>query len=253
MPSGQTWRSGRNVLVVVAAPSEAKAVAAALNCNPPICNWEPVPAGEGWSLIRSGVGKVNATIATTRALATFTQPPIVLNLGVCGALPSITNSPALPLLSIVLATASGYSDEGALTTTGFIDMSSLGFPMWDGASADKGRSSLINTDPPLRATLESALRPHFTTRLHLGPIATVSTCSGTDAAAHETAARTSAIAEAMEGAAIAHALQPIANTAHNFAELRVVSNTTGDRDKQTWDLPGSLAMLTQLTVALRSA
>ena len=158
----------------------------------------------------------------------------------------------LPMLSVVVASASGYADEGAITPSGFMDMATLGFPMWDGARADKGRCSAIATDPALRDALASTLRVSLHDRVHVGGIATVSTCSGTDASARDTAARTGAVAEAMEGAAVAHALGPRGGVVAGFAEIRVISNTTGDRDRQVWDLPGSLAMLTRVAAALRS-
>ena len=54
------------------------------------------------------------------------------------------------------------------------------------------------------------------------------------------AARTKAVAEAMEGAAVVHAARRLGVPA---IELRVISNTTGDRDNQKWDLAGALAAL----------
>jgi futalosine hydrolase len=60
--------------------------------------------------------------------------------------------------------------------------------------------------------------------------------------------RTGAVAEAMEGAAVAL-------VAHRLripmAEVRVVSNTTGSRPRQVWDLKGALARLSDLAAALR--
>ena len=89
---------------------------------------------------------------------------------------------------------------------------------------------------PVDARLLSRLAGHFRT----GPIATVATCSGTGTAAEEVVARTGAIAEAMEGAAVVHAARRQRVPA---IELRVVSNTTGDRDRQRWDLTGALSVL----------
>lgn len=67
----------------------------------------------------------------------------------------------------------------------------------------------------------------------IGPIATVATCSGTDAAAAEVVRRTGALAEAMEGAAVVHSSRRLHIPA---IELRVISNTTGDRPKQKWEI-----------------
>ena len=41
----------------------------------------------------------------------------------------------------------------------------------------------------------------------------------------------------MEGAAVVHAARRLHLPA---IELRTISNTTGDRDRQHWDLPGAL-------------
>jgi futalosine hydrolase len=44
----------------------------------------------------------------------------------------------------------------------------------------------------------------------------------------------------MEGAAVVHAARRLGVSA---IELRVISNTTGDRDNQEWDLAGAMAAL----------
>ena len=71
-------------------------------------------------------------------------------------------------------------------------------------------------------------------------IATVAICSGTDEAANEVVKRTGAIVEAMEGAAVVHAATRLSIGA---IELRVISNTTGDRNKQQWRLVEALDSL----------
>ena len=68
----------------------------------------------------------------------------------------------------------------------------------------------------------------------------MATCSGTDAAARSVAERTRAVAEAMEGAAVVHAARRLRVPA---IELRAISNTTGERDGQQWDLPAALDAL----------
>ncbi len=49
----------------------------------------------------------------------------------------------------------------------------------------------------------------------------------------------------MEGAAVVHAARRLHAPA---IEIRVVSNTTGDRERQRWDLP---AALRELSAAMR--
>lgn len=78
-----------------------------------------------------------------------------------------------------------------------------------------------------------------------GVIATVSWCSGDDGCAAGVVSRTGAIAEAMEGAACAVATQ-LSDPSIRTGELRVISNTTGNRSKQVWDL--DLALKNLITV-----
>jgi futalosine hydrolase len=68
----------------------------------------------------------------------------------------------------------------------------------------------------------------------------VATCSGTDAAAHAVRTRTGAMAEAMEGAAVVHAARRAGVPA---IEIRSISNTTGDRAKQQWNIAAAFAAL----------
>jgi nucleoside phosphorylase len=71
----------------------------------------------------------------------------------------------------------------------------------------------------------------------VGGVATVSTCSGTDVLAARVCERTGAVAEAMEGAAVALVGARLGVAA---GEVRVISNTTGERSRQVWDLPTAL-------------
>jgi futalosine hydrolase len=80
---------------------------------------------------------------------------------------------------------------------------------------------------------------------HQGRIAAVSECSGTDARATEIVKRTNAIAEGMEGAAIALVAQRLRR---QWAEIRVISNTTGDRDRQVWKAKDAAEQLGDLAI-----
>jgi futalosine hydrolase len=66
-----------------------------------------------------------------------------------------------------------------------------------------------------------------------GTFVTVSTCTGTNAAAYAIEARTGGIVENMEGAAVAH-------VAHLYGvpvgEVRGISNIVTDRDTGAWRL-----------------
>jgi len=209
--------SDRVWVVVGATPTEL----AALGLDPPPPHLV---------LIRSGVGKASAAAAIARALDPERHAG-VLSIGLAGALPGS----GLAIGDIVIASHMILADEGSQNPDGFRDIASMGFgPMPDGSVSAPATPNLV-------ALLGSAIPG-----ARIGPIATVSTCSGTDARASEIAARTGAIAEAMEGAAVAIAAAHVAGPAFPVAEIRAISNTTGDRPKQVWDLARGFAALTRI-------
>lgn len=194
-------------------------------------------AAGAW-LVVSGVGKSNAAGATAFAL-TRIEPRCAwaLNLGVAGALPRSggDDRSRAQLRQCVVATASVFADEGLAAPDGFTDVAAMGFPPLDGsagmaAPCDKRLVELLASSADAR-----------------GPIATVSTCSGTDALARAVAQRTGAIAEAMEGAAVGLVA---ARLGVPFAELRTISNFTGDRPSQTWDIRGALERMERAVATL---
>jgi futalosine hydrolase len=195
------------ILVVTSVRAETKAIGAL----------------DGVTVVTAGIGRANAAVAAAEAIlcgdAAFDA---VLSAGVAGALPDS----ALAIGDAIVATACVYAEEGLATPAGWLDMTGLGFSLGD----------FEGNAVPVDAGLLGKLEPRF----RCGPIATVATCSGTDAAAREVVRRTGAIAEAMEGAAVVHAARRLGVPA---IELRVISNTTGDRDRQQWDLRGALEAL----------
>jgi futalosine hydrolase len=166
-------------------------------------------------VIVSGIGRVNAAAATTAALLEEGPFDGVLSVGIAGALPGSMLQPG----ELVVATACVYMEEGLLTPDGFQDTASMGFPLGD----FEGN----------RVPVDAALTRFLPGPRHDGPIATVATCSGTLALAAEVERRTGAIAEAMEGAAVVHAAKRLGIAG---SEIRVISNTTGDRPGQVWNI-----------------
>lgn len=219
-------------LLAVAAPLEADAVLHALpgpGTRPD--DWQPRDIGGGLHLLVTGVGKANAAAACALALRSG-DFGAVLSLGICGALPARS---ALSIGDSIAATRSVYADEGMLLPDGsFVGCAGMGFPL--GPFDDRG----IRPNPGL---LER-LAPLVTVA---APIATVSTCSATDALAHAVAGRTGALAEAMEGAAVG---QVASRLGVPFLELRVVSNTTGDRDAQVWSIGPALGRVGELAAGI---
>lgn len=224
------WLAGRSrscVLLAVAAPREAEAVFEGLGvATPPgLRDWSVVAAAPGVDVVRTGVGKASAAGAVARGLDPARHAGVIC-VGVAGTLPG---SPA-GLGDVVLATASVFGDEGLATPDGFVGCAEMGFPLGGFAGAAV----------PLDAGLRERLAP---LAAHVGVIATVSTCSGRDDLAHELARRTGALAEGMEGAAVAAVAHRLRVPA---GELRVISNTTGDRGTQRWDLGGALSRLSRV-------
>lgn len=195
-----------SVLIVTAVEAEAKAIG-----NP-----------SGATVIVGGVGRTNAAVATTRALLGNTSFHAVINAGIAGILPGS----GLEIGDILLADACVYAEEGVETPDGFRSLESMGFTLGDFPG---------NRVPVDASMLNACLDLH-----PAGPIATVATCSGTDALATTIVERTQALAEAMEGAAVVHAALLGGLPA---LEVRAMSNTTGDRANQHWDIPAALAAL----------
>jgi futalosine hydrolase len=197
-----------HTLWVWAAPREGAALAAAGAADPL----------DG--RVALGVGKSAAAVALCRALAAH-QPRRVIAVGVCGA----HRDSGLGIGDAALVGRERFADEGVATPGGFLDLAAIG----------------LADDAPLVA--DAAWTAAAAQRLGVAVVdgQTVSTCAGTDALAAERRARWGPGIETMEGAAIAMACH-----SHSvpWAQLRVVSNFTGDRDRAQWDLTRALEGLT---------
>lgn len=197
-----------HTLWVWAAPAEGAALAAA------------GPGDPEHGRVALGVGKTAAAVTLCRALAEH-GPSRVIAVGVCGA----HRSSGLFVGDTVMIGSERFADEGVATPDGFLDLAALG---------------LGDTSPFFAETsLVAAAAQHLAVRIVDGQ--TVSTCSGTDALSDARHASLHAAVETMEGAAIAWACR-----SHGvaWAQLRVVSNFTGDRAHAQWNLPVALQRLT---------
>lgn len=238
-------------LFLTAAPKETEAVCRAFadqGVHPPAADWQVVRLPSGDDLVQSGVGKVNAALCVARC-AQPERHRSVVNLGICGSLP-VRGGRALSIGDIVLADRSAYADEGVATPAGFQTMSRCGFPP-GGWPTPAFEGDAVLADAELADDLFAALASHQLPCTRAG-IGTVSMCSGTAVLADCTAVRASAVAEAMEGAAAGHAVRRLFPGRMMFAELRIVSNTTGDRDRQHWDIAGACRRLTEVVRAITS-
>ena len=221
-------------LLLAAAPVEARAVLAGLNLAMAIEPWEIIRGSGYIDLVLTGIGKSNAAGATGR-LADPAVYALILSVGIAGALPESD----VALGDTVVASSVIHADDGVQTPESFLDCSQMGFPLGNFAGAA--------LPVPTRVVdwLVARLGPAA-----VGGIATVSTCSGTDLLARQVRQRTGAIAECMEGAAVGLVAHRLGIA---FGEVRVISNTTGDRPGQTWDLKGALQRLSQVIGLLAAA
>lgn len=242
------------VLVCVAAPVEGRAVLRGLGADgTPEVRWRAEPVAPGVDLVMTGVGKANAAAGVARALERG-RHRAVLNVGVGGVLPGAGGGKSareLGIGDIVIATESVYADEGNETPDGFLDLAAMGFP------PGPGEGMGVACDEAAAAALERALGSAASAgALRRGTIATVSICAGTDARAADVAARTGAVVEAMEGAAIAMTLRRLDAEAGAgptpFLEVRSISNTTGDRAGQWWDLTKGMEGVERAARAVRA-
>ena len=222
----------RTWLIALAAPREFEAVARALGGDETIAMWKlvhtPMMGEVGLDLVWTGVGKSNAAGAVARVLD-VNRHVGVLSAGIAGALPLGSSGPSCSILDVICASESVFADEGVQTPDGFESCAQMGF-----APFDNGTDSVVHSSEATAWLMKFSDVQ--------GKVATVSVCSGTDSGARAVVDRTGAIAEAMEGAAVGLAARRI-DPSILTGELRVISNTTGDRGAQRWDLDGAMEML----------
>ncbi len=215
-------------LLAVAAPRELdSALESAGHSGPRPKLWECLRLSECFDVVWTGVGKSNAAGGVARVLDADRHIG-VLSVGIGGSLPGS----AVAIGEVVCADRSVFVDEGVETPGGFIPMAQLGFGAF-GSDEDS-----IQHDQSVVDWLGGFAD-------HIGPVACVSICAGTDDRAKHTGLRSGAIAEAMEGASVALAATRV-DPSMRTGELRVISNTTGHRDTQQWDLDGALETLTRV-------
>jgi len=194
-------------------------------------------AGQAVALQHSGVGKANAA-ATAALLLDSLRPEAVLCFGCAGAYPGS----GLQIGDLILASEEIYGDEGAMTSDGFLDMEGLGFPL-----VEAGGEQWFNrfpADPELLGSNHRliAAQTGKGRRVAVGPLVTVSACSGTVVLGRELARRTGGLGENMEGAAVA---QLCARFGVPFFEVRGISNLVEERDLSRWELAAAAAAAQQ--------
>lgn len=175
-----------------------------------------------------GVGKIAATMSLTASLAKH-KPDAVLLIGICGAYPDRhlrSGLQALNVLDLCMVASEVVADDGVLTPDGFLDLAHLHL----------GDIGPIPCDAELTGKVSAVVGCSLVTG------ATVSTGAGADSISQAYALRSGAQIESMEGGAVAAVCRRFELP---FAQLRAVSNRTGDRNHGAWDLDGALAKLNE--------
>lgn len=180
---------------------------------------------EGVAVRELGVGKTAAALGI--AALRERRPAGVLLFGVAGASRASELAPG----ALCVVGEDVFGDEGVATPAGFRDLEALGL----------GEVGPFVLPPELAAAAAARLSAPIVRGV------TVSTCSGTDAAAAEMAARTGATIETMEGAAVALACRELDVP---LVHVRAISNWTGDRDQGEWDVPAAVRQVQRAVRAL---
>ncbi|RLE00098.1 MAG: futalosine hydrolase [Aquificota bacterium] len=164
-------------------------------------------------LVETGVGKVNAAVATALAMEKW-RPSLLLLIGIAGAMPSSGLKPS----DLALATEEIYGDEGCMTEEGWLTPQSM------------DTAYLITEKGPIYHRFPLTVPPGL--QLPKGPFVTLSAITGTAERAKELENIFPGImCENMEGAAVAHVA---AHYGVPLVEIRAMSNTAGPRQRHLW-------------------
>jgi len=172
-------------------------------------------------LAHSGVGQNAMAIQLTRLLEQF-QPQSVLLCGCGGSYPhsSLGNG------DIAIASEEICGDLGVATAEGFIALEKLDIPQQPELMPQTRQRY------PLQSELTELARQALP-EAQFGPFVSVNCCSGYPALSDELQQRTNGICENMEGAAAA---QVCAAYDVPLLEIRGISNPTGSREPQDWEI-----------------
>ena len=188
---------------------------------------ERLPALPNARVIVSGIGAVNAALATQRAILEA-APRLILSAGIGGAYPW----GAALIGEVVVSSQLIYAGLGAEDGERLLSLEELGFP-------------LLETPERVYNTLIAALQAaDFAQRVgaHFGAILTLETVTGSPRSLERLRlAHPEAVCEAMEGAGVAHAA---ALYGIPVVEIRGISNMVLDqRDRASWRIGAALTAL----------
>ena len=188
---------------------------------------ERLPQLPNARVVVSGIGAVNAGLATQRAILDM-PPALILSAGIGGAYPWS----AADVGQVVVSSELIYAGLGAEDGEHLLDLQELGFP-------------LLETPERVYNVLVAASQAReFAQRAsaHFGTILTLETVTGSPRSLERLRlAHPDALCEAMEGAGIAHAAALYGIPA---LEIRGISNMVLDRrDRDSWLIGAALTAL----------
>ncbi|KHK03860.1 futalosine hydrolase [Desulfovibrio sp. TomC] len=242
--------SGR-LLLVLATAKEYRAALSGLGAPAPPAPGETVAwrrGGREYCVLVSGVGPVAAAMAAGRAIGRAQATPGrelggVVGLGIAGSF----DLNALPLGGVVAATAEIFPEYGLRRPDGAAaaDARGMAFPQ----TTIDGHDIYDRLPLPPPAEAARAMGLTLPETAVIGPCLTV---AGVTASADRAAGlirTTAALAESMEGFAVALCAVSAGLPA---LEVRVISNRVGSRPPADWDLPGAFAALGRAAACLFS-
>ncbi len=214
------------LLIIAAAPLETTLLRKQLqNCQIEQLGAAQILSGSLHSqqvlLAHSGVSQTAMALQLTRLLERYSPRAVLL----CGCGGSYPDS-GLKNGDLAVASEEICGDLGVATENGFIPLEQLDIPQ---------QPELVPVNQqsyPLQSELTD-LACRVLPQSHFGPFVTVNCCSGHKTLSDELEYRTGGICESMEGAAAA---QVCAEYRVPLLELRGISNPTGTRDPQQWDI-----------------
>ena len=216
------------ILIIAAAPLETTILRQHIDgCQTITCGSSQLFTGklQGQHIIlgHSGIGQINMALQLSRFLSTYSPQAIFL----CGCGGSYPDS-LLKNGDLALANNEIFGDLGVATADKFIPLEQLRLPQ------EQSLAPIVQQQYALDHDLLNWAQKILPTT-PCGTFVTINCCSGSPALSDELQQRTGGICENMEGAAAA---QVCAELNVPLLELRGISNPTGSRNPQQWDIAG---------------
>jgi len=194
-------------------------------------------AGREALLLVTGVGPVNAALEMGRVMGRFDISGVI-HVGLAGGF----DARLAPLGSAVLALAETYPEYGVAQDDGLAGTAGFPFAQWERGERKIFQRIELQPDAAAKA-LELALPPE----IGRGTFVTVPGVTGTAQRARELVSRHGALAENMEGFAVALAALSVDVP---YLELRTISNEVGERDRDKWAFKEAFDRLSSVTAGL---